>query len=152
MQGTPLRVQISHLLNDIQPFSLHILQITLSSSTHLHHGSQFLLVTKQQFLQVLVQLYLVVKHQQGKVHLVHTLAYMIKIHLRLCSLHVSLLTDYRLLTTDSSSVDNRLTDVYAYTILVFLQTFHIDSHLLVHPQQLVRKTSNITLIGGLCRG
>ena len=150
-QHALLRLQAGGLLHRIQPFGLHVLPVALGGSTALHHRGQLALVAAQQLLQIAVQPQLFVEQQEREIHLVHPLAHLVEAHLVLGRLHVTLFAGNGFLTVDGSAVVERLVDVDAHAPLVFLQSFHVEPHLLVQALHLVGPRHHVALQGGLCR-
>ena len=140
-----LRQKARGLLHHVQPFGLHVQIVALSRRTTLEHRCELLLVGAQQFLQVLVQLDLLVNQQQPEIHVVHALANLIQIHLVLRALHIALPSCNLLLAADDATIEDRLLHIDSYPILVFFQPFHIDAHRLVHLLHLLGKSRHIAL-------
>ena len=149
--GLPLQLEIGQLLGGIQPFGLHAEVVALCCRALAEHRLELLLVAAQQLLPVVVQPYLFVEQQQGEVHLVHALAYLVDADVVLCLVDVGLPPCHLLVAADGTAVEECLLHVDADAVLVFLQSLHVDAHLPVQLLHLLGEGRHVALPGGLCR-
>ena len=152
LQHALLRLQALAFLCRVKALYLHVHPVAFGCRTTFYHRLQLALVATEQFLQVFVKLYLLVEHQQGEIHLVHPLAHTVERDVVLGCLNLTLFTRNLLLTAYHAAVIHRLTDVYAYPVLILAQSLHIKPQLLINRLHLVRPCRHVTLIRSLRRG
>ena len=111
----------------------------------LKHRLQFLLSGDQLFLHDLGQRDILVKQQQGEIHLIDTLADGIEVDCGLGSFHVTLSPCDSCLAADGASVIERLVQVDAHTVLVLLQPLEVNAHLVEHRLHLLGPCRHVAL-------